>query len=164
MCSPHGDVFCCLRTDLSYSKTILGREIFTRFHRLLYWLEKSSRQNGISHPYWVKIWDKTTIVKLIYVPNKNSKFFLLQYHISDCTVASLVCEHLQGVSLQWLYVVCNQFGSLSFFSENLITSISFLIPALYWTELCLHVLSFFRLLLFNSTSTFLGYLMPNPFF
>ena len=33
------------------------------------------------HPYWVKIWDDTTTVKLIYAPNKNSKFFLLQYKV-----------------------------------------------------------------------------------
>ena len=69
------------RKGLSYSKSIWGRGRFVRFHRLLYCPGKSSVQNGISHPYWVKIWDETITVKLIYAPNKNSKFFLLQAYL-----------------------------------------------------------------------------------
>ena len=66
------------RTGLSYSKICWGRGSFAHFHRLLYRLGKSSGQNGISHPFWVKIWDETITVKSINAPNKNSKFFLLQ--------------------------------------------------------------------------------------
>ena len=79
--SPHGDAICYWREreDMSVLlKRYLRKRKFRALSPPLYCLGHFPGQNGISHPHWMKICDETITVKLIYAPNKNSKFFLLQ--------------------------------------------------------------------------------------
>ena len=125
MCSPYGELFCCwreredrsillerwLRREKENQSILLERWLrrgsFARFHRLLYCLGKSSGQNGISHPYWVKICDVTTAVKLIYAPNRNSKFFLLQAKVLDCNIE---VSEFELQSRQYVHFQTNTLG------------------------------------------------------
>ena len=63
-------------------------------------LGKSSGPNGIRHPHWVKIYDETNGQKNLRV--KPTKFFLLQWFISNFTWIKYMTQRINMLFEKWI--------------------------------------------------------------